>query len=374
MSAPLHIFLVPGFFGFANLGELVYFGHVHAFLTEALAREGVDATVVQVLSHPTASIRERAKDLLATVAQTAGADDGPIHFIGHSTGGLDARFLLSPGTAMGEGPALEPIARRVRSVVCVSTPHRGTPLASFFQGLAGQRLLQLLSLFTAAVLRRARMPLALLFKLAGSLVRADDALGFRATLVDQLFESLLADLSKERQQALLALLAQMGKDQSLISQLTPEQMALFAAGTPDRETVRYASVVTRASAPNVHSFVEGGLDPYVQTTHLLYSFLHGQSRGLLRAPLRPDHRAVLEQAYGALPEPDDNDGIVPTRSQPYGELLAAVQGDHLDVLGHYDGANEQPPHVDWLMSGSGFRYPAFERVWRAVLGFVLSSS
>ncbi len=35
MSGPLQLYLVPGFFGFVNLGELVYFTHVRKFL-EAL--------------------------------------------------------------------------------------------------------------------------------------------------------------------------------------------------------------------------------------------------------------------------------------------------------------------------------------------------
>ncbi len=375
MVATQHIFLVPGFFGFANLGELVYFGHVHDSLKAQLARMDLPCEVVQVFSRPTASIRDRARDLLTTIEQTALRDDGPIHLIGHSTGGLDARLLVSPSAQLGDGVTVDRFIHRVRSVVCVSTPHHGTPLASFFLGLAGQKLLQLLSLFTAAVLRHGRVPLALLFKVAGSLVKADGLLGFKVTLVDELFESLLSDFSPERQKALVALLAEMGRDQALIAQLSPDGMDLFSAGTEDRAGVRYASVATRAPKPNVRSFVEAGLDPYVQSTHLLYTFLHRQSRGLASRTLPALHaqqESVLREAFGEVPDPDESDGIVPTRSQPYGLLLAAEQGDHLDVLGHYDGSDEQPPHVDWLMSGAGFKRPAFDRVWSKVLSFLLS--
>lgn len=94
--AKQRIYLLPGFFGFANLGEIVYFGHVRTLLVEDLRARGVDAEVHVVLSHPTASVRTRARDLLATLAQTAQDDDGPIHLIGHSTGGLDARLFVSP--------------------------------------------------------------------------------------------------------------------------------------------------------------------------------------------------------------------------------------------------------------------------------------
>ena len=374
MSPLQHIFLVPGFFGFANLGELVYFGHVHAYLTAQLAARGIPAKVVPVLSHPTASIRERAKDLLSTIEQQALDDEGPIHLIGHSTGGLDARFLLAPGTSLGEGLSVDRFVHRVRTLVCVSTPHQGTPLATFFQGMAGQRLLQLLSLFTAAVLRRTRLPLALLFKLAGSLVKADDALGFRATLVDELFESLLSDFSKERQQALVAFLGEDGAGP-----------VPHLAAHPRRD-----GCLRRGDDGPAHGALRLGGDPRPGTQR-------AQLRGRRARPLRADHPPALHlpprpdpRAAGAAASrwstrpcsatptgrpsrPDDSDGIVPTRSQPYGLLLAAEQGDHLDVLGHYDGPDESPPHIDWLMSGSGFRAPAFDRVWSTVSRFLLAS-
>src|ERR687891_2631574 len=97
MAAKHRVYLLPGFFGFANLGEVVYFGHVRNFLVDEFRSRGVDAEVHQVFTHPTASVRTRARDLLATLAQTAGDDGGPIHFVGHSTGGLDARLIVSPG-------------------------------------------------------------------------------------------------------------------------------------------------------------------------------------------------------------------------------------------------------------------------------------
>ena len=95
--------------------------------------------------------------------------------MGHSTGGLDARLFVSPGASLGEGLELEPYARRVRTVVTVSTPHAGTPLASFFLGLFGQQILQLLSLFTVYVLRFGRLPLSVAFRLGHLLSRGGRA-------------------------------------------------------------------------------------------------------------------------------------------------------------------------------------------------------
>ena len=64
MATKHYILLVPGFFGFANLGELLYFGHVRDYFVAEMAARGVDVEVVQVLTHPTGSIRTRAGDLL----------------------------------------------------------------------------------------------------------------------------------------------------------------------------------------------------------------------------------------------------------------------------------------------------------------------
>ena len=72
-----HIYLVPRFFGFANLGELKYYGHVREFLVQRSAAAGLDARVHAVKTHPTASLPTRAARLLAEV----------IHLIGHSSGG-----------------------------------------------------------------------------------------------------------------------------------------------------------------------------------------------------------------------------------------------------------------------------------------------
>jgi pimeloyl-ACP methyl ester carboxylesterase len=374
MASKHHIYLVPGFFGFANLGELVYYGHVRDYFVAELARRGVEAEVVTVLSHPTASIRVRAADLFKVVEATAAADDGPIHLIGHSTGGLDARLFVSPGASLGEDIDLEPFARRVRTLVTISTPHSGTPLASFFLGLFGQKLLQLLSLFTVYVLRFGRLPLRVAFRFGQLLTRWDDQIGFRPTLLDQLFEQLLGDFSFERREELVRFFGDVGNDASLIPQLTPEGIDLFNASTQERPGVRCASVVTQSRPPSFRARLGAGLDPYAQITHTVYSFLYGQTQ---RMPLTaipqhtPEQTEALVKAYGALPGPQACDGIVPTRSQVYGRVLAAVRADHLDAIGHFDQPSHRPAHVDWLISGSGFRRLQFERLWRSVVDYVL---
>lgn len=376
MAAPHRVYLVPGFFGFANLGEIVYFGHVRQFLTEELRRLKVPAEVHTVLSHPTASIRARTRDLFATLAATAMDDDGPIHLVGHSTGGLDARLFVSPGVDLGDVsnlPNVEDVARRVKSVVCVSTPHHGTGLATFFGGMFGAKLLGLLSLFTVYVLRYGRVPLRFGFKLGGAAVKLDNLLGWRETLIDQLFGQLLSDFSPERRTALVTFLAQVSNDQSLVTQLTPEGMDLFNAGVAAREGVRYGSVITQARPPTLRTLIATGLDPYAQATHQVYTFLH--ARAGIRAPkLSAAHEDALRHGFGIVPSTAASDGIVPTLSQPWGEIISTVWADHLDVIGHFDDPERHPPHVDWLISATGFRRAEFASVWEKVTDFMLEAA
>jgi len=374
MATKHYILLVPGFFGFANLGELMYFGHVRDYFVAEMARRGVDVEVVQVLTHPTGSIRTRAGDLLRSIQAHVKDDDGPIHLVGHSTGGLDARLFVSPGVLLAEDMDVERYARRVRTVVTVSTPHTGTPLASFFLGLFGQKLLQLLSLFTVYVLRFGRLPLSVAFRFGSLLTRWDEQLGFRPTILDQLFEQLLGDFSAERREELVRFLGDVGNDASLVPQLTPEGIDLFNASCQDRPGVRYGSVITQARPPSFRTRLSAGLDPYAQITHTVYSFLYGRTQRMpltAIAPHTPAQAEALVEAYGALPGPQACDGIVPTRSQVYGRVLAAVRADHLDAIGHFDQPAHRPPHVDWLISGSGFRRIQFERLWNTVVDFIL---
>jgi hypothetical protein len=82
-------------------------------------------------------------------------------------------------------------------------------------------------------------------------------------------------------------------------------------------------------------------------------------------------RGALRAGLGRVPGAHANDGIVPTRAQVHGRVIAAVRGDHLDVIGHFDDPTTDPPHFDWLTTGSGFDRARFEAVWDAVLNFLV---
>jgi len=364
------VVLVPGFFGFANLGDFAYFGHVRDLLAEIGPGLGIDGEVRALRTEPTASLPRRAALLCQGIAELLDEAPGEVTVVGHSSGGLDARLLLSPGVELPTPADVEASARAVRAVVSVSTPHHGTPLAQGFGSLLGQQLLQLLSLATIRVLRTGRLPISLALKLA-RVVRSP---GSRpGGVVDQLFLELLADFSADRRRALEAFFANVKSDQGLLAQIAPPGMDVFNASTQDRPGLRYGCVVTRARPPGLRSLWHAGLDPYAQATHAmfvgLYRFASATPEGW-RPRLTTAHADVMRRAYGRIPGPDANDGIVPTLSQVRGDLIGAVWADHHDILGHFHEPTHVPPHFDWMASGTGFDRAGFEGIWRKVAAYV----
>lgn len=370
------VYLVPGFFGFVNLGDLYYFGHLADLLVEAFRDQGHDVDIVRVNSHPTASVRTRAQRLLLAIKETAGDDDTALHIIGHSTGGLDARLLLAPDVNLGDGADPSAIAPRVRTLVTAATPHRGTPLATFFNTVLGSQLLKLLSLATLYTLRFGHLPLTFVLRFGALLTKVDDVVGWGGTIVDQLFTDLLSDFSPERRKAVQAFFKEVGGDQALITQLTPDAMDLFNASTGDRPGVSYGSVLTYGREPSLGSVLDVGLHPYAQATRTIYSLLHGRTGAVPIDPkkLPIEHTDRVRVIFGKLPEPNANDGVVPTLSQTWGQVLAVVKADHLDVIGHFACKEHDPPHIDWLSSGTGFSRAVFEELWRNVAMWMIRNS
>ena len=133
LQAP--IVLAHGLLGFDQIGVgrltlATYFRGI----PEWLRASGNRVLVTKV--PPIAGIEARAKRLGEQIA-TAFPDE-PVHLIGHSMGGLDARMLLSD-------PAW---SRRVLSLTTIGTPHLGSSIADFAQLRAGRvyRLLTVLGI------------------------------------------------------------------------------------------------------------------------------------------------------------------------------------------------------------------------------------
>ncbi len=366
-----HVLLVPGFFGFATLGEFAYFAHVRDLLVEALPAAGVRGEVEVVHTIPTASIARRAAILADAVAALV-EKDATVSLVGHSSGGLDARLLLSPQAKLPTKADVERCARAVRAVVTIATPHFGTPVAHSFDTLLGEQLLKLLSVMTIYGLRAGRLPLGVVLRLA-RVFRGHSA---PTGVVDQLWAQLLHDFSADRRRAIQQFFAEVGSDRDLVAQITPAGADLFNAATEDRPGVRYGCVVTRARPPGLRSFLRAGVDPYAHATHALFATLYR-----LASRTRPDRVrvpreriAALSRAYRSRVDARVNDGMVPTLSQVWGETIRAVWADHHDVIGHFHHPTHVPPHFDWVASGTGFTRAHFEAVWRDVVSFVAAAA
>ena len=366
------VLLVPGFFGFGQLGELTYFVGVREALEREFRALGLDVTVSEVATLPTASIRFRAAKVRDRLAALAAESDGPIHIVGHSTGGLDARLAIAPTASL---PSAVPFVAydRVHSLVTIATPHFGTPVATFFSSTMGKPLLRLLALATVFTLRRGRLPLGVLIKAGRLFSRLDDLAGMKGTVLDQLFNQLLGEFDAARQKEILEFVVGVAGDQSLVFQLTPAACDLLNASTADPDGVRYGSVTTLAPKTSAGAFWRHGADLYAQGMHVFYAALHTIAARSMATELPPpasEQRAVLEASYGRPVSSRDNDGLIPTISQVWGTVIHASRADHLDVVGHFGRSIEGHTESDWLPSDARFDERAFSALWSDVARFI----
>lgn len=367
------VFLIPGFFGFQTIAGLPYFHGVEPVLRAACAAQRIEAQVHALDTLPTASLEQRARYLAERIRERVADDETPIHLVGHSTGGLDAQVLVSPSLPDLDGGLRE----RVASLVSVSTPHQGTPLAEYFVKLEGQKLLRLLGLLSVHGLRYAGRPLVTTVSLGKLVSRIDELILLRESALDQLAVLLADPLSAERLRPLETFFDAVRADQSLLHQLRPAAMTGFADRVRPSPTVRYASVLTRARPPRLRGTVEIGLRPIAQITHLIYQGLYRlcarQDPRSFPAPDSEQTRALVER-YGKVPDSRANDGFVPTRSMVDAQVIHVGRGDHHDVIGYFDDGDHDPPHIDWVATGSGFRRPHFEALWGDVAAFMAHAS
>ena len=181
------VFLVPGFFGFTSVGSVSYFERVEQTLGDALRRHGAPARIVRCKTQPTASIPRRVDALRRQVLARGGLKASELHFVGHSTGGLDMRMLLTPGVKISRGDSEDRIARLTRSAISVATPHHGTPLANHFLSLQGQTLLLVLS--ALATSGQGRGAIVAAAQALALVARLDDWLGRKTGPLDRLLET-----------------------------------------------------------------------------------------------------------------------------------------------------------------------------------------
>lgn len=404
-------------FGFGKLATYDYFAHVERALKTRFAAKGETLETFVVDVAPTASIRRRAVRLAELVAVTCQNDAGPIHLLGHSTGGLDARLVATPSAHLPLSNEKLAWLPRLASVTTMSTPHYGTPLASFFATVSGQRMLYAVSALTFIGLSLGAPPLAAASALVMAVGRIDRMLGMDLRIFDRITDALLKALEPATSSEVRLYLDAIQRDQGAVIQLTPEAMDLFQAGIEDRPGVHYQCTCAMAPAPTPGKLARSLTSPWRALSTTLFTTLYGiTSRYDDRYPCAaPDPGADAEEAlrlaFERAPGVRANDGVVPTRSQIWGKVAWAGMADHLDVLGHFPSSAPQVPfwaawldrkpaagtveaaveeaareggtrpdpaadarHVDWLRSGANFDEKAFATVMDAIAAGMLGGS
>jgi len=362
------VYLIPGFMEFHSLGSLSYFRRVPELLTQLLAERGLTDTVVRECpTFPAASIGRRAERELAYIADCGGQTADSIHIIGHSTGGLDARLLATPGVRLLPGTVEREIGARIRSVITMCTPHFGAPLADVLLSIPFRRSAEYLGLFGGS--NRGRLALLGLSRILQVIAHADDWLGRKDTALDWFAFNLLKKVTGSAEDPVWEFMTEMGKDQGALIQLTMPSLHLFNAAVADRPDTRYSSVIAVSPPPSLRWPRGEAVTVAGLASRAAYWTLYAiASRATHWYPYTSLEIEQVNLARTSAPLPitkTSSDGVVACRSQAYGRILDVVLGDHLDVVGHFPHADGDP-HADWLPSGARFDEASFRRVWSLV--------
>ncbi|HZX92986.1 MAG TPA: hypothetical protein VFE90_00610 [Myxococcales bacterium] len=347
------VLFVPGFFGFGAFGHpdrplVEYFARVE----DALLRAHVRPVRFAVHQPPPAgSIAERVRSLHAKASELLAAGASRLHLVGHSTGGLDARLLAHPRyTAL---PERNDLIARVASVITISAPFRGTPLA---RRVGRAAWFAAPTLWFASILAsRRRLRLAGQMGTLVNLVKRA-ALRQQLTPTDELIAQ-LADVDDDTAHQIRRFLSDVAGDHRLVDDLTPEALGELNRALAGHDVVSPQSFVSVAP--------HAGLSPLAFVRSPLQRILFDLTYTLAAAPPPPEAFVPQGPWIGARQialTDTSNDGIVPTWSQTLdGRAAGIVLGDHLDVIGHSEAAG-----ATFLRSGSNFDEARFRALWRAV--------
>ena len=346
------VLFVPGFFGFGAFGHpdrplVEYFARVE----DALLRAHVRPLRFAVHEPPPAgSLAERVRSLHLKVLELASQGMTRLHLVGHSTGGVDARLFANE--RYSGLPERGELLKLIASVITISAPFRGTPLA---RRVGRGAWLAVPALWFGSILAsRGRLRLAgqaaTLFNLAK---RASLQ---QPTPTDQLIAQ-LADVDDETAHQIRRFLADVSSDHRLIDDLTPESMEVLnreLEGGDRAPVTSFVSVSPRA-----------GFSPLAFITAPLHRLLYDLTWTMTAAPPRdgaPIPRGPWIGSKRIALSDTSNDGIVPGWSQTLrGDAAGIVLGDHLDVIGHYESVG-----ATFLRSGSDFDDARFRALWGQV--------
>ncbi len=371
-----HVYLIPGFFGFSNLGEVHYFRAVRETLERHFEVRGEQVRTFGVKTFPTGSLRRRGRRLLETIVENGSIEDADhIHLIGHSTGGIDARLVASLTRDLGHDAARDRLREKLRTVVCISSPHYGTPLGNFFTTLYGKKLLYFITLLVFVGLWR--RPVSAAAGLLGVGFRLYDLLGLNEGMLRQITNQLLRDFTPAREKEVRSFLESILTDVSLMVQLTPEAMDVLNPAIEPLPGIRYVSYGTVSPPPLLaikRSRWKELLTPLEAALYAtLYVITARPEAGFhYHLPIDPIEAVTGKPLPFGL-DVSSNDGVVPSLSMIHGEFRGFILADHLDVVGHYlRGPLEKRDGADWFLSGANFDLDQFEGLWGDVTDVLLS--
>jgi hypothetical protein len=433
----VHVVLIPGFAGFDALGQIEYY----AGLTPQFAawkKTGSQRREHAVLHYfdnfPTAAVATRAarfRDYLAKrIARGEFLPGDSLALVGHSTGGLDIRYLLcelahsldKSYPVDGMTVPAKAILESIQRVVFLSVPQWGTNIANWVRDHAPGRTLVVAEM--RASVAASQVPLVDKIQECIASFAATTKVNLVYALRDALDEAEARPCQDPTQTALaqeaaseIALwLRHIATDFQVINDLSWQppgvdkgSPAHFGSGMRAEEiagwkkfgikTRSYATVGRRAfrfeaghPAPrwdllNPLTYPEctprAGRNGH---TDIVYRYCYRACAG---GPFQyPDPNKVPVPRPFALathlPRPIelwDNDGIVNTASMlwPDGERTLLVECDHMDIVGHYklvrapdDESMRKYQAYDLFKSDSGFHSEAFQKVWNDVFDFCIS--
>jgi triacylglycerol lipase len=434
----LHIVMVPGFAGFDALGQMGYYTGVTRQFQEWQQKERATRTVLHYFDNfPTAAVMTRAgrlhKYLAKRIARGTIRRGDALALVGHSTGGLDIRWLLWNLTAPrqkdsvvdGVRVSAEEIFQLVSRVVFLSVPQWGTNIADWVRSYMAGRMAVVAGL--RAGVEASQLPLLDRVEdwtLRGANYLADSNLG--RALQDALSEAeaqngdnpaRTAD-AHEAASELSLWLRHMASDFHAIDDLASQapsgdyrSPAHFPEKTRTQEVARWGKriqaqsyatlgkrpfpfdpggVAPRWDLSNPWSYPEVAKDDTLAAgTDVAYRVGYRACAGgpfsqpapngaAVPRHLKSQQRQISLWHKSARMELWDNDGIVNTASMfwPDPRETVLVLGDHMDIVGHYKLVEVDQPSIgrkyvayDLLASASGFGDDTFAEVWRNVFRF-----
>jgi hypothetical protein len=354
------VILIPGFFGFGRFGTkpgatLEYFAGVRSEMERADA--SLKGRIVVHEPPPTGSIDERVASLHDAVRKVqegrplphnAGVKAKRIHLVGHSAGGVDARLYANSGFVWAGGPRDEERRTGLSAlghVVTISAPLSGTPIATNAT-LGRDMLLSGLHLMSVLGKGRLRVPPPLVVAVAGVGRRAPKS---------ELFASLLrlsADLDDQSTLEVQDFCSELLDDRQLLNGLRVASMVSRTAG------------LRPGDHPNLHCYVSVAPPPKWAPSQLFERLVYRRAYEATAAGpvpgVLPQGPVIGGRVIERLRDADPGDGVVPVMSQTLdGTAAGIVEGDHLDVVGHFQGG----PGITVFKSNADFDMGRFRALW-----------